>query len=198
MTVEHDSKVELVSQPTLVLVKQQASSPSEVGWCSSSLISPLLSKCTHYRYCTGWRVHSSDIGVAWVHTRGVLGEHASLRCAQEPLTQQTEYCRIILGWSNADELHETRDWTVTRVCLCPPYPKAHGYRQLRLITGIAPDRRQLVPWHLRGCDWMGWNAKYARYGTVCGWRIVGTKPYSASGSYINRMSDYCKGCHYED
>jgi deoxyribodipyrimidine photolyase-related protein len=25
---------------------------------------------------------------------------------------------------------------------------------------------------------------------------VATKPYAASGSYINKMSDYCKGCHY--
>ncbi len=26
--------------------------------------------------------------------------------------------------------------------------------------------------------------------------VVGTKPYAASGSYINRMSDYCKSCRY--
>jgi deoxyribodipyrimidine photolyase-related protein len=27
--------------------------------------------------------------------------------------------------------------------------------------------------------------------------VVGTKPYIASGSYVNRMSNYCKGCHYD-
>lgn len=27
--------------------------------------------------------------------------------------------------------------------------------------------------------------------------LVASKPYTASGSYINRMSDYCSGCHYK-
>jgi deoxyribodipyrimidine photolyase-related protein len=27
--------------------------------------------------------------------------------------------------------------------------------------------------------------------------IVASKPYAASGAYINRMSDYCKGCYYK-
>ena len=27
--------------------------------------------------------------------------------------------------------------------------------------------------------------------------IVGSKPYAASGAYIDRMSDYCGGCRYD-
>jgi len=27
--------------------------------------------------------------------------------------------------------------------------------------------------------------------------VLGSKPYAASGSYINKMSDYCKGCKYQ-
>jgi deoxyribodipyrimidine photolyase-related protein len=27
--------------------------------------------------------------------------------------------------------------------------------------------------------------------------LLGTKPYASSGAYINKMSDYCKSCHYK-
>ena len=27
--------------------------------------------------------------------------------------------------------------------------------------------------------------------------LVATKPYVSSGSYINKMSNYCKNCHYK-
>ena len=27
--------------------------------------------------------------------------------------------------------------------------------------------------------------------------LVGSKPYAASGAYIDRMSDYCGGCRYD-
>jgi len=27
--------------------------------------------------------------------------------------------------------------------------------------------------------------------------VVGSKPYAASGAYISRMSDYCRGCAYD-
>lgn len=27
--------------------------------------------------------------------------------------------------------------------------------------------------------------------------IIATKPYAASGNYVNKMSDYCKDCHYD-
>jgi deoxyribodipyrimidine photolyase-related protein len=27
--------------------------------------------------------------------------------------------------------------------------------------------------------------------------LLGSKPYGASGAYINRMSDYCTGCSYD-
>ncbi len=44
---------------------------------------------------------------------------------------------------------------------------------------------------------MGGTAQCAWHGAACRWRVLGSKPYAASGAYINRMSDYCRGCAYD-
>ena len=66
-----------------------------------------------------------------------------------------------------------------------------------LITGIDPD--QVDAWYLGiyidAIEWVEMPntrgmSQFADGG------LVATKPYSAGGNYINKMSDYCKSCHY--
>lgn len=67
-----------------------------------------------------------------------------------------------------------------------------------LLTGIDPD--QVDNWYLGiyidAIEWVELPntrgmSQFADGG------IIATKPYSASGNYINKMSDYCGKCHYK-
>ncbi len=67
-----------------------------------------------------------------------------------------------------------------------------------LIAGINPD--EVDAWYLGiyidAIEWVEMpNTRgmslYADGG------LVATKPYASSGNYINKMSDYCKSCHYK-
>jgi deoxyribodipyrimidine photolyase-related protein len=84
------------------------------------------------------------------------------------------------------------------------YAYAHHIQRLMvtgnfcLLTEVAPD--QVEAWYLGvyidAIEWVEMPntrgmALFADGG------IVGTKPYAASGAYINKMSDYCKQCHYD-
>lgn len=67
-----------------------------------------------------------------------------------------------------------------------------------LLLNVHP--RKFHEWHmamyLDAIDWVSLpNALgMSQYGDG---GIVATKPYCASGHYINNMSNYCKGCRYD-
>jgi deoxyribodipyrimidine photolyase-related protein len=67
-----------------------------------------------------------------------------------------------------------------------------------LLLGVRPYA--VHQWHLSmyadAIDWVSLPnvLGMSQYGDG---GIIGTKPYSASGSYIDKMSDYCKDCPYD-
>jgi deoxyribodipyrimidine photolyase-related protein len=67
-----------------------------------------------------------------------------------------------------------------------------------LIAGVAP--RAISDWYLgMYVDAVDWATLPNTLGMVmhADGGVVGTKPYAASGRYINRMSNYCSGCRYD-
>ena len=69
---------------------------------------------------------------------------------------------------------------------------------LALISGFAP--RQVEDWYLAvfadAFDWVELPNTHGMALFADG-GVVGSKPYAASGAYINRMSNYCGDCFYD-
>ncbi len=69
---------------------------------------------------------------------------------------------------------------------------------LNLLLGVNPYA--MHRWHMSmfadALDWVSLPnvLGMSQYGDG---GLVGTKPYCASGNYIDRMSDYCRGCRYD-
>ncbi|MCB1122297.1 MAG: cryptochrome/photolyase family protein [Verrucomicrobiae bacterium] len=66
-----------------------------------------------------------------------------------------------------------------------------------LLAGISP--KEVEEWYLLVyADALDWVELPNTHGMVlhADGGILGSKPYAASGAYINRMSDYCTGCKY--
>ncbi|TWA92566.1 deoxyribodipyrimidine photolyase-related protein [Bradyrhizobium stylosanthis] len=67
-----------------------------------------------------------------------------------------------------------------------------------MLLGVAPY--EVHRWHMSmfwdAVDWVSLpnTLGMSQYGDG---GVMGTKPYAASGAYINRMSDHCKGCRFD-
>lgn len=69
---------------------------------------------------------------------------------------------------------------------------------LAMLLGVHPD--EVDEWYMAVyADAYEWVEMPNTRGmaTFADGGIVGSKPYAASGAYINRMSDYCGGCRYD-
>lgn len=69
---------------------------------------------------------------------------------------------------------------------------------LAMLLGVAPA--EINDWYMvvfaDAFDWVELPNTHGM-ATFADGGIVGSKPYAASGAYINRMSNYCGGCRYD-
>ncbi|BCW87844.1 (6-4) photolyase [Alphaproteobacteria bacterium SO-S41] len=127
------------------------------------------------------------------------------------------YWRLMPAYADSNALNATRDlpwfyWSGETDLNCLKQvigeTRAHAYAHhiqrlmvtgnFALLAGVAP--RQIEEWYLIVyADAYDWVELPNVHGMVM-WAdggVLGTKPYAASGAYIDRMSDYCRGCRYD-
>ena len=156
--------------------------------------------------------HDDALGISIAQVEGFVRQIIGWR----------EYVRAVYwmnmpGYAELNSLQATRDlpeyfWggaprmNCLRHALGQSLEKAYAHHIQRLmiignfclIAGIDPD--QVDAWYLGvyvdAIEWVEMPntrgmSQFADGG------LVATKPYSAGGNYVNRMSDYCKHCEYD-
>jgi deoxyribodipyrimidine photolyase-related protein len=140
------------------------------------------------RQIIGWREYVR--GIYWLK----MPEYAALNALQATRKLPEFY------WSGATRMACLQQ--VVRQTRRDAY--AHHIQRLMvtgnfaLLAGLHPD--QVDEWYMAVyADAYQWVEMPNTRGMAlfADGGIVGSKPYAASGAYINRMSDYCRGCAYD-
>lgn len=179
-----------------------------------SLLSPALNlKLLDPRECVEAAVQALDDGRAPIHcvegfVRQIIGWREFIRgvywhcgpeyAARNALEEDGELPAFY--WSGETDMH------CVRQCIGQVVSGAYGHHIQRLmvtgnfglIAGVHP--RAVSDWYLSMfADAVDWVTLPNALGMVmhADGGVVGTKPYAASGKYIQRMSNYCEGCRYD-
>lgn len=156
-----------------------------------------------------WQAHQDDISLAQVEgfVRQILGWREYVRGI---------YWINMPDYATQNALQAQRPlpeyfWTANTKMNCMhhtikqslDYAYAHHIQRLMvtgcfsLLAGINPD--DVDQWYLGiyidAIEWVEMPNTRGMTQFADG-GIVATKPYAASGNYLNKMSDYCKSCHY--
>lgn len=157
-----------------------------------------------------WKEHSQQISLAQVEgfIRQILGWREFVRALY--WQHMPDYAQ--LNSLNADRHLPDFFWTGNTKMACVSHAinqsleqaYAHHIQRLMitgnfgLLAGIHPD--QMDQWYLGiyidAIEWVEMPntrgmSQYADGG------IIASKPYAASGNYIQKMGHYCKSCHYD-
>jgi deoxyribodipyrimidine photolyase-related protein len=149
---------------------------------------PLAAVEGFIRQILGWREYVR--GLYWLHMPSYLTKNAL--DAREPLPD--------FYWTGRTEMNCLRD----AIGQTLDYGYAHHIQRL-MVTGLfallaGVDPRQVHQWYLAvyvdAVEWVELPntigmSQYADGG------VMASKPYVASGKYIQKMSNYCQGCRYD-
>ncbi len=158
----------------------------EVAYREGSV--PIASAEGLLRQVIGWREYVW--GVYWLWMPGYRGENALGATRPLPPVYRTGTTQMrCLSHALTDV--ESYAWThhIQRLMLLG---------NLALLAGVRPD--ELVEWmwasFVDGAEWVMLPNVIGMALHADGGRMA-TKPYAGGGAYIDKMSDYCRGCRYD-
>ena len=158
----------------------------EAAWRSGH--APLNAAEGYIRQIIGWREYVR--GIYWLKMPGY---------AQQNFFDATRAAAgVLLDRRDAHGLHGRGDRPDEARGLRASHPAADGDGQLRALAGVSPQ--ELHEWYLSvyadAYEWVELPNTLGMSQFADG-GLLASKPYAASGAYIARMSDYCKGCAYD-
>jgi len=141
------------------------------------------------RQIIGWREFVR--GIYWTQMPAYIEKNA-LKCTERDVPQAY--------WDGKSDMN------CIQQAMQPVLQHAYAHHIQRLMVlglyaqllGVHP--RKFHDWHMAmyadAIDWVSLpnTLGMSQYGDG---GVVGTKPYCASGNYIDRMSNYCRGCRYD-
>jgi deoxyribodipyrimidine photolyase-related protein len=157
---------------------------------------------------TAWRVGAAPLNAVEGFVRQILGWREYVRGV---------YWCLMPGYAAYNALQATRRlpafyWTGETPMRClreavgstSRYAYSHHIQRLMvtgnfaLLAGIAP--REIERWYLAvyadAFEWVEMPNTFGMAVFADGGKMA-SKPYAASGAYIDRMSDFCSGCRYD-
>ena len=183
-----------------------------VGWhalLSSSLNLKLLAPLEVIRAAErAWRERDLDLPSVEGFVRQILGWREFmrgvyfLRMPELKSANHFGHTRALPRWYWSADTH----MNCMRNCIGQTLDQGYSHHIQRLmVTGMFGVIAEIVPREV--CDWylavyvdaVEWVELPNTHGMALfadGGRFT-SKPYIASGAYINRMSDFCRGCRYE-